>query len=65
LQVLLLTRANVQSLCAYTAYIDNFLSLQTPFQHNGELGYVLANFMAAVEYLKSNDLRLRLGKVKS
>ena len=38
LVVLLLTRAGVQSLCAHTVYIDNFLSLQTPFQHKGELG---------------------------
>mmetsp|Transcript_874 Transcript_874/g.1812 ORF Transcript_874/g.1812 Transcript_874/m.1812 type:complete len:1046 (-) Transcript_874:193-3330(-) len=58
--VLLVTRANVYSLAANATFMDHFLSLQTPFQHKGELGYVLANFMAAVEYLKSDDLSERV-----
>ncbi|KAK3265711.1 hypothetical protein CYMTET_25630 [Cymbomonas tetramitiformis] len=60
LVVLLITRANVHHLVANATYMDNFLSLRVPFSHKGELGYVLANFMAAVEYIKSDDLLERM-----
>jgi hypothetical protein len=38
LMVLLLTRASVHYLSANATFMDHFLSLQTPFQHKGELG---------------------------
>jgi len=40
LMVLLLTRASVHYLSANATFMDHFLSLQTPFQHKGELGCV-------------------------
>jgi len=56
LMVVLLARARVKHLVAAAVYMDTFLCMTEATSHKGELGYALANFMAACEYVRSKDV---------
>jgi len=56
LMVLLLARARVRNLVAACVYMDTFLCMTEATSHKGELGYALANFLAACEYARSRDV---------
>jgi hypothetical protein len=56
LMVVLLARGRVRHLVASAVYMDTFLCMTEATSHKGELGYALANFMAACEYCRSKDV---------
>jgi hypothetical protein len=56
LMVLLLTRASVHYLSANATFMDHFLSLQTPFQHKGELGCVGETWERGRARVRGRDL---------
>ena len=52
----LLARARVHHLVANAVYMDTFLCIAESTSNKGELGFALANFMAACEYVRSKDV---------